>query len=168
MEKEEVQTQEPKIAEETPTAVATAGVESAKPDEAIKSFTQAELDEIVKQRIARAREKWEKKEPDSDLQNQIKQLSEKLQNYEMKEKLVAVDDEFKDYVGFKVQKMVKEDKPFEDALKEYLEGEGKKYVKVSSPPVKATPRPSNSNGPMTDQDYIANKYGNRTKPLNRQ
>ena len=127
-----------------------------------KSFTQAEVDELIKQRIERERKKFEKTNP----QTEVEQLKAELHKYKTDAELskVNVEDEFKEYVAYKVNEKVGDEKDFATALKEFFEIESnKKYLKSASKPINM-PRPENIGTPTSD--HINAKYGD-VKPLNR-
>ncbi len=130
---EEIQTVAPdtEITGQEPAVETVAQVEEPKKEEPKeKTFTQAEVDEIVAKRLARV----PKATNDStDWQKKVDELQEKIGNYE---KDIALKDakitaEYFDFVKFQVSKQATEGKDFKTALNEYLAGEGKKYVEVA-------------------------------------
>ena len=127
---------------------------TAQPTE--KMFTQKEVDEIVKQRLSRV----EKKQ--APVEDEVKALKEQVASYERKlaMKDFNVDDEYKDFVEYKVGKMVTEGKDFSTALGEFMSGDGKKYLHTVDS-VKPTPRPDNDSGKPynADKEYLKKKYG---------
>lgn len=129
--------------------------------EAEKMFTQAEIDEIVKQRVDRERKKFEKANP----QEEVEQLRNELTRYknEIEMSRYNVNDDFKDYVMFKVNGV--KDKDFATALKDFFADEAnKKYLKEEAKPI-TMPRPNNI-GQSPDLDIIKKKYGD-VMPLNK-
>jgi len=112
------------------------GVHSNEPE---KSFTQADLDAIVKERLARASKglpakdelaafrKWqeEQKADASKGDDKLRKLAEyeqKLQSYEQREKVRAanVEGRFIDFVIFEANRRMNKNTDFEAALKNYL------------------------------------------------
>jgi len=127
-----------------------------------KSFTQAEVDELIKQRIERERKKFEKGNPQSEIEELKAELTKYKNNAELSK--FNVEDEFRDYVEYKAKEKVGEDKDFATALKEFFEIESnKKYLKSASKPINM-PRPENIGTPTSDP--LLAKYGD-VKPLNR-
>lgn len=121
-----------------------------------KTFTQKEVDEMIKQRLARV----EKKQ--APVEDEVKALKEQVASYERKlaMKDVNIEDEYRDFVEYKVGKMVTAEKDFSTALGEFVAGEGKKYLhNVDN--VKTTPRPENDSGKPynADKEYVKKKYG---------
>ena len=142
-------------------------VEETKENEtnkAPKTFTQAEVDKIVQERVARM------KKPNPSAEERIKVLEAQIANYEQ-DNLVKgykspddkkIDARFVEFVKFKVSQGVSEQKDFNTALKEFMEGDGKEYLESASiPTITPTPRPDNSPGKPSNSyaDYIKEKYG---------
>lgn len=137
--------------ETTPEVTETSKVEQP----AEKTFTQAEVEEIVKKRLARV----EKKQ--APVEDVVKDLQAQVASYERKlaMKDCEIDDNYREFVEFKVGKMVGDGKDFATALAEYISGEGKKYLKVKEELPK-TPRPDNQSGKPQDEmrAYLQAKY----------
>lgn len=134
-----------------------------------KTFTQAELNSVVENRISRLEAKHKKemeeleqrykggdyspeiktlqeqltaeKSKSTDLQNQLARYE--IDNAFMKE---GVSDEFKEFVEYKVLRMVTEEKDFASCLKEFKQqGENSKYFKATTGGKSIVPpRPNNS------------------------
>lgn len=111
-----------------------------------KTFTQAEVDEIVGKRVARAMKgmpstdelnaynEWKSKQPEeiqrlSNLTNerdtfktQLAEANAKLQSYEQEKLLLSkgVKAEDVDYYAFKINQLVTAEKDFNTAMEEYL------------------------------------------------
>lgn len=138
--------------ETTPVVEETAKVEETTTE---KTFTQAEVEEIVKKRLARA----EKKQ--APVEDVVKELQEQVASYERKlaMKDCEIADEYREFVEFKVGQLVTDSKPFAKALTEFVSGEGKKYLKVKEELPK-TPRPDNQSGAPVDEfrAYLKQKY----------
>lgn len=129
-----------------------------------KTFTQAEVDKIVQERVARM------KKPNPSAEEKIKVLEARIANYEQ-DNLVKgykspddkkIDARFVEFVKFKVSQGVSEQKDFNTALNEFMEGDGKEYLEpVSKPTIAPTPRPDNSTGKPLDSYavYVKEKYG---------
>ena len=143
--------------------------EQNKDDKVEKTFTQADLDKIVEKRIARLTaqhkkemEELEQRYKTGDYSPEIKSLQDELttskqelakaQNqlvrYEidnafMKENVI---DEYKEFVEYKVLRMVTEEKDFATCLKEFkADGEnGKFFNKATGGKSIVPPRPNNS------------------------
>lgn len=112
-----------------------------------KMFTQEEVDRIVADRLARA-----KKQPakvNDGLQKQVASLQNQLAQYEMAlaKSKYKIAEGYEDYVDYKVLHRTNKDVSYEQALKEYLEDEGKKFLQTEDEPkvAKQQPRPKNSN-----------------------
>lgn len=112
-----------------------------------RTFTQEEVDKIVADRLARA-----KKQPmkaNDNLQKQVATLQNQIAQYEMalaKSKYKIAPD-YEKFVDFEVMHRTNKEVSYEQALKDYLEGEGKKFLQVEEEPkvAKQQPRPRNSN-----------------------
>ena len=127
-----------------------------------KKFTQEELDTIVKQRIEKERKKFEKANP----QEELEQLRNEVIRYKNEAEITkyGVKDEFKDYVMFKVNGMSK-DVDFATSLKTFFDNESnKKYLNGFDTKPVSMPRPNNIG--TSDLDPIKAKYGEIT-PLNK-
>lgn len=122
-----------------------------------KMFTQEELDKIVTERVARERralekefkEKGKNSKVNDNLQKQVADLQNQLAQYEMalaKSKYKIAPD-YEDFVDYKVLHRTNKDVSYEQALKEYMEEEGKKFLQAEEEPkvAKQQPRPKNSN-----------------------
>lgn len=114
-------------------------------DKPERTYTQAEVNKIVAERLARA-----KKQPakvNDGLQKQVAQLQGQLAQYEIQlaNSKHRIADGYEDYVRYKVLHMTNKDTSYEKALETYLNSdEGKRFVqsdKVTQP----QPRPKNSN-----------------------
>lgn len=147
-------TQEPK----PETEVKTTEAEGTKPAE--KTFTQKEVDEIVKQRLAR----MEKKKPtvEEDVEGLKKELETWKQEAVLKDYSFA-RPEFKDFIKYKVSQMVTTEKDFGACLNEYMSGEGKEFLQATKTDVQPTPRPDNQGGAVLteSQKYVLEKYGKK-------
>ena len=127
-----------------------------------KPYTQAEIDDIVNKTVAKERKRYEKINPQSEIEELKAELTKYKNNAELSK--FNVEDEFKEYVEYKAKEKVGEDKDFATALKEFFEIESnKKYLKSASKPINM-PRPENIGTPTSDP--ILAKYGD-IKPLNR-
>lgn len=127
-----------------------------------KPYTQAEIDEIINKTIAKERKRYEKANPQTEIEELRSELTKYKNNAELSK--FNVEDEFKDYVEYKVNEKVGNEKDFATALKEFFENESnKKYLKSASKPINM-PRPENIGTP--NQDPISSKYGD-VKPLNK-
>lgn len=125
-------------------------------DELLKGkFTQEQVNEIIEKRLNREK----KKTPDTNeevdkLRDELNETRNKLIEYEKRNELSKynIEEEYRDYVNFKVEKLVSQEKDYATALKEYIEGEGAKYV-VQNKQVKM-PRPTNTDNLSDDTDAI--------------
>lgn len=126
----------PEDAKDVPEGAAGDGSQGNEPE---KTFTQAELDAIVKERLARAAKglpakdeltafkKWQEEQKAEGLKSddKLKKLEEyeqKLQAYEQREKVRAanVEGRFIDFVVFEANRRMNKNTDFEAALKAYL------------------------------------------------
>ena len=125
-----------------------------------KTFTQKEVDEIVKQRLAR----MEKKKPtvEEDVEGLKKELETWKQEAALKDYSFA-KPEFKDFIKYKVAQMVTTEKDFGACLAEYMGGEGKEFLQATKTDVQPTPRPDNQGGAVLteSQKYVLEKYGKK-------
>lgn len=132
--------------------------EGTKPIE--KTFTQKEVDEIIKQRLSR----MEKKKPsvEEDVEGLKKELETWKQEAALKDYAFA-KPEFKDFIKYKVSQMVTTEKDFGACLAEYMGGEGKEFLQISKPDIQPTPRPDNQGGAVLteSQKYVLEKYGKK-------
>lgn len=125
-------------------------------EEDVKTFTQAEVDDIVGKRVARAMRgmpsaeelsaynEWKSKQPEeiqriSTLTNerdtfksQLDDANNKIKAFEQEKMLIAkgVSADDVDYYIFKINQLVTEDKDFAKAMDEYLAEHKPKSVKV--------------------------------------
>lgn len=139
-------------------------------DKVEKTFTQTELNKIVEQRVARLEtkhkkemEELEQRYKQGDYSPELKNLqneltAEKAKTADLQSQLAKIEidnafmkenvaDEFKEFVEYKVLKMVTEEKDFATCLKEFKnEGENAKYFVKASTGGKSIvpPRPSNN------------------------
>ena len=126
-----------------------------------KPYTQAEIDEIINKTIAKERKRYEKANPQTEIEELRSELTKYKNNSELSK--YNVEDDFKDYVEYKVKEKVGNEKDFTTALKEFFENESnKKYLKSASKLINM-PRPQNIGTP---QDPLLSKYGD-VKPLNK-
>lgn len=150
------------LAEET-TAQTTESNEQAQVENVSKTYTQAEVDEIKKglftqeqvNKMIEGRLAREKKEVQpapvaentevETLKSQLLQAQNQLAEYEKKVAIAgySIDNEFKDYVDYKVSQMTSKDKDYATALKEFMSGEGQKYIQSNGSKV-SMPRPQNT------------------------
>lgn len=148
---------------------------SKKPVTIEKKFTQAEIDTMIEKRLARAKKDWEKSKVDvklatdqpktNEADKQVKDLQIKLAKYEQDLTLAKypVEEEFVDFVKFKILRSVSKDKSYQVATDEFFADENnQRYLKGNSG--QGMPRPQNIGS--SDQDPIRAKYGN-VKPLNK-
>lgn len=152
-------TEEPQVNQE-PATEPKVEVQEDKPSE--RMFTQKEVDEIIKQRLARV----EKKKP--TVEEDVEGLKRELETWKQEAVLKDYDfskNEFKDYVKYKVSQMVSEEKDFGTCLNEFMSGEGKEFLRTAEPKteVKTTPRPDNLGGAVLteSQQYVLEKYGKK-------
>jgi uncharacterized protein (DUF1330 family) len=129
----------------------------AEVDELLKGkFTQDQVNEIIEKRLSREKKKTPDANEDFDnLKNELAETKNKLVEYEKRNELAKynIEDEYKEYVDFKVSKMVSQDKDYATALKEFMEGEGAKYI-ATNKPVKM-PRPANTDKLSDDAEAVA-------------
>lgn len=145
-----------------------------------KTYSQAEVDELLKGRFTQDqvntmiekrlnREKVKSKSVQNvDNTSEVERYKSELLKSQVKlaeyEKRVAladyqIQDEYKGYVDYVVTHNTNKDKSYGEALKEYMAGDGAKYIKQNIP---STPRPDNQGTQMTDvQKYILDKYKKR-------
>ena len=125
-----------------------------------KTFTQKEVDEIVKQRLAR----MEKKKPtvEEDVEGLKKELETWKQEAALKDYAFA-KPEFKDFIKYKVSQMVTDEKDFGTCLAEYMGADGKEFLQPAKPDIQPTPRPDNQGGAVLteSQKYVLEKYGKK-------
>lgn len=116
---------------------------SNKPKE--RMYSQAEVDRIIQDRLAREKRKPMKES--TGFQKQVAVLQNQLAQYEkqLAQSKYKIAEEYADYVDYKVLHMTNKDTSYEQALKSYLEGDGKRYLHIDEPPVAKQPRPKNSN-----------------------
>lgn len=148
----------------TETATENAGEQEVEkqPDEVVeKTYTQKEVDEllkgkltqeqvneIVEKRLARAKVSSNGNEELTKVKGEVASLQLKLAEYEKKVALskYKIDEQYQDYVNFKVLHMTDKNKDYATALEEFFNDEENKRFLVgeiaSKPPV---PRPKNAN-----------------------
>lgn len=159
--KTEVAVEEPKTENVTKTYT------QAEVDELLKGkFTQEQVDAFVEKRLIRERKEREKLEEakavepvNNEQLNKVKSelvdAQVQLAKYEKETALAnyEIKDEFKEYVDFKVTRATNKDKDYATALKEFMESEGQGFVRNASSVV--MPRPQNTNQLSSDEDAIA-------------
>lgn len=121
-------------------------------DEMLKGkFTQEQVNEIVEKRLNREKDKQVKAEPVVDTEQlekvkaDLKDTQSQLEEYKKKVALAEyeIDEQFKEFVDYKVSSATNSEKDYATALKEFMGGDGAKYLKT---PAKVTmPRPENTN-----------------------
>lgn len=130
-------------------------------DELLKGkFTQEQVNEIVEKRLSRIK-KNTNEEKDTNLielekvKNELFNMQLKLAEQEKTSALAGykIDEQFVDYVDYKVLHLTNKDKDYATALKEFMEGEGAKYVE-SQPQIKM-PRPTNTDTLNEDAEAIS-------------
>ena len=115
-------------------------------DKPERTYTQAEVNKIVADRLARV-----KKQPakaNGNLQKEVAKLQGQLAQYEIQlaNSKHNIAEGYEDYVRYKVLHRTNKDTSYEKALGEFLESdEGKRFVKTEEKVSKPTPRPRNSN-----------------------
>ena len=115
-------------------------------DKPERTYTQAEVNKIVADRLARV-----KKQPvkaNGNLQKEVARLQGQLAQYEIQlaNSKHNIAEGYEDYVRYKVLHNTNKDKSYEKALGEFLESEeGRKFVKTEERVPKPQPRPKNSN-----------------------
>lgn len=123
-----------------------------------KMYSQADMDKIIGERLARERKSYQSK-----YMSQVKDLQMKLASYEREVAMskYQIDDEYADYVNFKVAHMTNDKVSYEDALNEFMSGEGARYAKAQKGV--SIPRPQNTNGGVETemQKLIREKYGKK-------
>ena len=158
------------LVEEATTEQVTESVESVQPTEEVKEtaktytqqevdellkgkFTQEQVNEIVEKRLNREKNKVVDTEEFAKVKQELETTKNKLVEYERKSALAEykISDEFKDYVTYKVSQNAEKD--FASALKEFMEGEGAKYVECQ-PQIKM-PRPTNTDTLNEDAEAIS-------------
>jgi uncharacterized protein (DUF1330 family) len=159
------------LVEEATTEQVTESVESVQPTEEVKEtaktytqqevdellkgkFTQEQVNEIVEKRLSREKNKVSDNEELVAMKSELEKTREQLVEYEKRTALAEykISDEYKDFVKYKVSQAVTETKSFAEALKEYLENDGAKYVTQSS--VIKMPRPENTDKLTDDEEAI--------------
>ena len=141
--------EEPK-AEPTPEVAKT--YTQAEVDEMLKGkFTQEQVNEIIEKRLNREKDKQAKADPvvDAEQLEKVKAdlVSTQSELAEYKKKVALseyeIDEQFKEFVDYKVSSATSSNKDYATALKEFMGGDGAKYLKT---PAKVTmPRPENTN-----------------------
>lgn len=105
-------------------------------------YTQEQVNDIVSKRLAREKEKV-KPTPKSNDATQGLQLKLEATERKLAMSQYDIDDDYKDYVEYKVVHMTGKNKDFATALKEFMGAEtSKKFVKGNNNKVEM-PRPSN-------------------------
>lgn len=148
----------PAVQKEEATKSSVQAEPTAKETKPAKTYTQEEVDAIIQERLAREN----KKNINVELEKQVKELKEKLATQERNVELAKykLKDGFKEFVEFKVSKMVGENKDFATALEEYLKGDGANFVEESKIQTPPPPRPENIQNQNSDYAYLKSKYPN--------
>lgn len=160
------------LVEEATTEVVTENVESVQPtvevketaktytqtevDELLKGkFTQEQVNEIVEKRLSREKNKSSDNEELAKMKDELAKTREQLLEYEKRTALAEykIEEEYKDFVKYKVSQAVTQDKDFATALKEYLEQDGARYIAQTS--AVKMPRPTNTDQLSDDEEAIS-------------
>lgn len=135
-------------------------------------FTQEQVNAIIEKRLNREKTKNPETVSQNSVQKPVEDKSKFYQSELVKaqikmveyEKQIAlskyqIDDKYKNYIDYVATRNTNKDKTYNQALDEFMAGEGLQYLKQQ---VGTTPRPENVGTQMNEtQAYIFKKYGKR-------
>ena len=123
-------------------------------DELLKNrLTQEQVNEIIEKRLAREKVKTPQSASGNNnnelvkVKGEVQNLQLKLAEYEKKVALAKyrIDEQYQDYVNYKVLHNVSKDKDYATALEEFFKDEANKRYLEGSDTQRPTPRPKNAN-----------------------